>query len=320
MAIYYKLYISTIMNQKNQILNKMEMSIYKNIKDNSFIYQTIKTNKELNILFESKNNYFAFFYNKKNILKISIKKDEFRKINSEKLEELTLTFIYILLSNITFSLLLIGYILNPIRENLKELDDFLKDISHDINTPITSMKINLLLLGKSQENQKKYIERLNISLENIIFLQKNLEQYDNKILIKNEEIILENFFKNKIKYFDSLYPLINVKLVSLNERTIIKTDIEKFNRLFDNLISNACKYTNKKDIVKILILKDKIILIDSGKGIKQPNKIFDRFYKEGQNGLGLGLNIVKKIVSQLNYKIKVKSKEGKGTKITLILK
>ncbi len=69
-----------------------------------------------------------------------------------------------------------------------------------------------------------------------------------------------------------------------------------------------------------IVLQDSSLFVhDTGKGIKKPSKVFDRYYKEQERGIGIGLHIVKKLCDELQIPINIQSKENEGTKIGLML-
>ena len=136
------------------------------------------------------------------------------------------------------------------------------------------------------------------NLRDSIFGQMKVCSWD----LKCKEFSID-FATNKQKYLYKLYE-----------------NKDAFSRIIDNLLSNAYKYNKKDGFIKI-ILKDKLLIIeDSGKGIKNPSKIFDRFYKENDRGIGIGLHIVKKLCDELDIKVSVKSEIGKGSIFYLDLK
>jgi len=208
------------------------------------------------------------------------------------------------------------YAFMPLRKALRMNEEFVKDILHDFNTPISSMRINFKLFKREiGENQK--IERLENNIQTILSLQNNLQIFLKGIPAQAEVFNLKELLEKRIKYFSILYPDIEYML-SL-EKTLLETNKDAVIRIIDNLLSNAGKYNKANGKVSIY-LKDKSLYIeDTGKGIKEPSQIFDRYYKEQDRGIGIGLHIVKKLCDELHISIKVKSKVDKGTVIILNL-
>jgi len=105
------------------------------------------------------------------------------------------------------------------------------------------------------------------------------------------------------------------------EPTHIQSNKEAYSRIIDNLLSNAAKYNKKGGFVHIWYNNDTetLNIQDSGKGIKNPKKIFERFYKEQERGIGIGLHIVKKLCDELNIEINLQSELDVGTTFMLTL-
>jgi signal transduction histidine kinase len=214
------------------------------------------------------------------------------------------------------SLLFSLYAFMPLRRALRMNEEFVKDILHDFNTPISSMRINLKLFKREVgENQK--IERLENNIETILSLQNNLQIFLKSIPAQIEEFNLKELVEKRIKYFKILYP--DIEYTLLLKKTILQTNKDALIRILDNLLSNAGKYNKSNGKVSIY-MRDKYLYIeDTGKGIQDPSKIFDRYYKEQDRGIGIGLHIVKKLCDELHISIKVKSKIDEGTTIMLNL-
>jgi signal transduction histidine kinase len=172
------------------------------------------------------------------------------------------------------------------------------------------MRINFKLFKREiGENQK--IERLENNIQTILSLQNNLQIFLKGIPAQAEEFNLKEVLEKRIKYFKILYPDIKYNL-SL-EKTILRTNKDAIVRIIDNLLSNAGKY-NKSNGKVLIYLKDKSLYIeDTGKGIREPSRIFDRYYKEQDRGIGIGLHIVKKLCDELHIVVKVKSRSEEGT-------
>jgi signal transduction histidine kinase len=100
---------------------------------------------------------------------------------------------------------------------------------------------------------------------------------------------------------------------------MIKSDKNAITRIIYNLLSNACKYNTSDGFIEV-ILDDKILSIkNSSYGIKNPDKIFDRFYKESDRGMGIGLHIVDKLCSEIGIKKDMIVEDKDVVKFTLYL-
>jgi len=208
------------------------------------------------------------------------------------------------------------YALLPLRKALRLNEEFVKDVLHDFNTPISSMRINLKLF-KREIGENKKIERLENNIETILSLQHNLQIFLKGIPTQSESFNLKELMQNRVNYFKVLYPDI-VYSISLG-KTVLKTNKDAFTRILDNLLSNAGKYNIAYGQVSITLKDHSLFISDTGKGIKNPSKVFDRYYKEQDRGIGIGLHIVKKLCDELRVPIHIKSKEGQGTRIILNL-
>ena len=114
----------------------------------------------------------------------------------------------------------------------------------------------------------------------------------------------------------------NVKLhVDIKDDAYFNADKQKIERLIDNILSNAIKYTNKKTIINIILTSSILSITDEGKGMSEDeiSKIFQRYkrFDKTQGGFGIGYSIIKSIIDEYNIKIKIQSQINKGTKVTL---
>jgi signal transduction histidine kinase len=100
---------------------------------------------------------------------------------------------------------------------------------------------------------------------------------------------------------------------------VIETNRDAFSRIIDNLLSNAGKYNKKDGKVTIRFLDEKLIIEDTGKGIINTKRVFERFYKEQERGIGIGLHIVQKLCEELDIDIELDSTVGVGTVFRLNL-
>jgi signal transduction histidine kinase len=208
------------------------------------------------------------------------------------------------------------YSLRPLREAIMLNEEFVKDILHDFNTPISSMRINFKMLKKEIGINQK-IQRIENNIETILTLQNNLQIFLKGLHNQADRFDLQQIIANRISYFETLYR--DIEYSSDLDSLFVITNKDAFIRIIDNLLSNAGKYNKTDGTVRVYMVHNKLIIEDTGVGIKNPSKIFSRYYKEQDRGIGIGLHIVKKLCDELHLAIKVKSKENEGTKMILDL-
>lgn len=248
-------------------------------------------------------------------LKLSFDYKEYKKLLYQLMIETAIYFLISTLVLLALSILYSIYALKPLKQALTLLETFLKDIIHDLNTPITSILLNTKILKK--KSSPSAIERINFSAKSIGSLYHNLE-----LAIHHKEFQKEDFnptllIKEKVSYFKYLYPHIHFHLLLESESFFTSKDA--LSRILENLLSNACKYSSKNPKITIQTKNNVLIIQDNGLGIKCDTRVFERFYKERSNsGLGLGLDIVKKLCQQLDINISLTSSE-KGTTFELTL-
>lgn len=245
----------------------------------------------------------------------------------QKIEDLkTIILIYTFLSMLVISL--IGYLLSrlflkPIASEREKIDRFIKDTTHELNTPITALLMSVGSLKKDDSLVAKRIElssnRISSIYENLCYLLKNdLEFNDNKQelldikdIVTEQSILLESYAKSK-----------EIEISCEMESFIFKIEYEDATRLINNLLSNALKYSKPKGIVKINLENNSLIISDNGIGIAKENinKITDRFYRSNhsEGGFGIGLDIVASVCKKYEIDLQIDSTIHKGTKVTLL--
>lgn len=219
-------------------------------------------------------------------------------------------------------------------ENMRS--EFVANVSHELKTPLTSIKgfSETLRYVDDSETKNKFLDIIDKESE-------RLTNLINDILILSN---IENIHKMESEYFNPGDVIENVldmvKSQAYKKSIIIKyndcfnSEIlgskDKFHQLAVNLIENAIKYSNENGIVKIdLTLEEQYFVFkveDNGVGIPKNDipRIFERFYRVDKSrstrGTGLGLAIVKHIVKLFNGEISVKSKVGMGSTFTVKIK
>jgi len=319
--ISYKNYKEYVVQYDNSLRIEIELTSYK-LKSNKYKISFVPSTTSFKLLhfYKTRKEIFMLFripLSHKYYLKISFPMEEYKKellaIRKKTLKEFTFYLTIVFFLSILFTLLLVL----PIKKAYEINEIFIKDILHDFNTPISSIKINLYLL-KKQNIYNKYIENIDLAIKTILNLEQNLKTYLLKQKNKQECFFVDDIIKEKINFYTKLYPF--VKVINHIHNIKISTDKFAFERILDNILSNSFKYNKKNGIVHICF-KDKYLIVkDSGKGISNTSEIFKKFYKEQDRGLGIGLNIVYTLSKLLKIKIIVKSKPSLGTIFFLDIK
>jgi len=210
---------------------------------------------------------------------------------------------------------LIQLFMKPIQNERKRLDNFIKDTTHELNTPITAL---MICTNKQTPRSEKNMERIYLSSKRISQIYKDLTHLilDTDKQKEIKYLCLNTIISKELEYFDLLASKKHVTTEFIAEETCINIDAEDFKRIIGNVLSNAIKY-NKRGGKIIVTLKDnKLSVKDNGIGISKEDKnnIFNRYYRATtqDGGFGLGLNIVKKICLEYEIEVNVESvvKEG----------
>ena len=218
--------------------------------------------------------------------------------------------------------------------------DFVANVSHELKTPLTSIKgfVETLLEGAldDKENNRNFLkiiqshaERLD-SLVNDLLSLSSLESKE--MVLYKEEINLNHELTEVISGFKSQVKKKGIEIKNEIPAGIsLKADKGRIKQVFTNLIDNAVKFNKEKGFVRIyaeqLNNKIRISVEDSGIGIpaKDIPRIFERFYRVDKarsrelGGTGLGLSIVKHIVELHGGMVEVESTEGLGSKFWFTL-
>ena len=238
----------------------------------------------------------------------------------------------IIFGGITFLfMLVIGYVLlrlflKPMRDAINLLDKFIKDTTHELNTPVSTIVANIEMIDKSSLDEKllKKIQRIDIGAKTVSNIYQDLTYLalGNQIVSNDEDVDIEQLAIQRVEYFTSL-ALARKVTFSLNiiEKTTLQVDKFKISKLLDNLLSNAIKYNKIGGEITVSIKYREFSVEDSGIGISEDDisKIQDRYtrFNKSSGGFGIGLNIVSTIAKEYNLTIKIESKEGIGTKVSV---
>lgn len=227
-----------------------------------------------------------------------------------------------------------NYMIEKLDENEKRMRDFVANVSHELKSPITSIKGFTEALidgkGKTEERTKKFLNiidkesnRLSKLVDNLLILCRS----DSNISIEHQRVNVKDAISEVVFSFETKVhdKAINIDIVDNSKTKYVIADHNSLKQILINLLDNAIKYSPKNSKVLILINdnmdKIQVSIIDRGPGIPQEDipYIWDRFYRVDKDrsretgGTGLGLAIVKELVEKNGGTVDVNSQIKKGT-------
>ena len=229
-------------------------------------------------------------------------------------------------------------------EQEKQNRELISNISHDLKTPITSIKgyVEGIMDGVADtpEKQDKYLKTIYNKACDMQKLINELTMYSN---VENNRIKYNFHRINLSDYFGDCIEEVGLDLENkgivldysnlVDPGTLVVADPEQLRKVINNIISNSVKYMDKMaKRIDIRILDEvdaiRVEIEDNGRGIatKDLSRIFDRFYRTDasrnslQGGSGIGLSIVKKIIEDHGGYIWATSKEGEGTCMHFVIR
>jgi len=305
-----------------------ESSIYDS--DKNLIFASSKNNVELNKILYLKENKISLvnipesYYLGAKYIVLQIEDDGLW---------LKTTLINIaLFSSLAFVfMMVVGYMLSrlflkPMRDAIELLDRFIKDTTHELNTPISTIVTNIEMINRDELNEKtlKKINRIEIGAKTVSNIYEDLTYLTlgNKIISHNENIILEKLIYERVDYFKALADAKKIdSKVFIEENSMLYIDKSKLSRLLDNLISNAIKYNKINGSIYIKLKKRELSVKDSGIGIEEENisKMQQRYarFNSSNGGFGIGLDIVATIAKEYKLNISITSKFKEWTEVKI---
>ncbi len=227
----------------------------------------------------------------------------------------------------------------------KAKSEFLFNMSHDIRTPMNAIMgfTNFALESNDPDKQREYLENIDVSSKQLLDLLNNILELAR---IENHKIIIEEELVDVRETFHKLCTIFSSDLKKKNLSCTVDVDISHpylymdtvhYSQVFLNIVSNAVKYTPDGGAVS-LSFKElpgdtedtclvETVIEDNGIGMSEEFQAYayESFSRErtstvsGIQGTGLGLAIVKDLVSLMNGRVTLKSRQGMGTKVTVCL-
>ncbi|MBD3723834.1 MAG: HAMP domain-containing histidine kinase [Flavobacteriaceae bacterium] len=232
----------------------------------------------------------------------------------------------------------INNLLDRIENAIQREKQFTSDASHELRTPLAVIKGTLEVLIRKPRTTDEYnekiiycikeVDRINNLVDQLLLLARFENQNHNR---KNEEVYLDALILDTVSLFSNQLKEKEITIkTDLQQDCVIKSDSYLISIAFNNLISNAIKYSNINGNINLILTTEGNRFLfkikDNGVGISKDdlNKIFDSFYRSNPSshpdvkGTGIGLSIVKRLCDLLQIEIIIQSELTIGTEVILM--
>ena len=229
---------------------------------------------------------------------------------------------------VSILIILVAWVLSklfmkPVHQRVVQIERFINDITHELNTPVSALSMATDQALKRGECTTKTLKNISISTRQLYDIYRSLTylNFNKKEQKIHEPVDLAAILHKSIGYYT---PLAEVKRIGF------ETEIDacsypipeaQATLLFGNLIGNAIKYSPPNSTIRIRLDAVSLSIEDEGIGIAEElqQQIFEKFQRATaySGGFGVGLSIVKSICDEYGIKVDVLSKEGEGTRFVL---
>ncbi len=187
---------------------------------------------------------------------------------------------------------------------IKSQDLFIKHAVHETNTPLSVIMCNVELY-EAEFGENPFLSNIEVAMKNVFTIYDDLSY-----LIKNKYIAypkrnidLVDYIRSRIEFFNVVAKKANLNFVftSASKELMVNFNESKLQRIIDNNLTNAIKYTKEFEPIYVSIEREagncKVVFKSKSSQIENPEKVFDKFYRESseKEGFGLGLNLVNAI-------------------------
>lgn len=228
-------------------------------------------------------------------------------------------------------LVIVGYfflnlLLRPMRDAIALLDRFIKDTTHELNTPINTIlsNIEMIELATLEPPLAKKIQRINIASKTISNLYDDLtyltlSHHEQSTI---EAVDLKHLIEERLDYFEVIFESKKITCdVDMLSDVMLMIDQTKMAKLIDNILSNAIKYNKIGGSIHISLQPNRLEIADTGRGMdaSKCKQAFERYVRFDRTvgGFGIGLSIVAAIAKEFNLEVRIDSKLNEGTKVSV---
>ena len=240
-----------------------------------------------------------------------------KRLIEKRLEKLRLKILdgmlLLFVVNLVIGLILGYFALKPVREANEQFLEFVDDVIHDLNAPVSALTINAQSLA--QECNSSKTKRILRSLESVQNIYKNLSVLLQERSKPEYKVVdLKEACSEVVEQLKTIYPDVVFELDMPD--ISIRVNPTAFERILINLVENSVKYAKENPKIKIGVDEDHNFYIqDNGVGFEDVNFLQERYRQSTRKnkGYGLGLSIVKRLSEECGIDLQVRSKVNEGT-------
>lgn len=214
----------------------------------------------------------------------------------------------------------------------RQKQEFTANVSHELKTPLTSISgyAEMIETGMAKpEDIQKFASRINNESKRMLKLVSDIiklnELDESQIMEESEQVDLYVLAQENIEVLQPAVMRNNMTISLSGESSVVTGNRSLLSELIFNLIDNAIRYNRDNGSVTVRVHHHVLSVRDTGIGIPKvhQSRIFERFYRvdksrsKATGGTGLGLAIVRQIAEQHGAQIRLESREGVGTEITV---
>jgi len=211
------------------------------------------------------------------------------------------------------------FLLKPVHSRIDKLNKFIKDSSHELNTPIAALMMSVSNLKQSSFPDRRVINHISISTKLISQIYNSLSYiaFNDIDEVFEESFDLALLIQESVSYFNEIAATKENTITAQLQTTFIHIDKSRIQKVIHNLLSNAIKYSYPKTTISVKLSEHLLTVTNKGIGISEENKknIFKRFERRSTTvgGFGIGLDIVNSVCEMYHIKVWIESIPNKET-------
>ncbi len=206
--------------------------------------------------------------------------------------------------------------LRPMKDVIHSLNEFIRDATHEMNTPISVILMNIEML-EMKGIKAEELKRIKLSANRLhkIFKDLSFVKFNHKQKRVIEKLDLKGLVEERLELFRTSIEKKGIRLNLKLKNTVVEADREDMIRVVDNLISNAVKYSPPSSVIEIVL--DGNLKISNQGVIKDTKGVMGKFIRENKSegGFGIGLYVVKKICDFYSFGFEILSTNSRVSTI-----